>query len=59
MIQITKWIRPDDKVWHKGKLVPAFDWLTKEKVRLEKLTQKKCEIRTDKGHIALFRERLK
>ena len=59
MIQITKWIRPNDKVWCKDKLVPAFDWLTDLQVRLEKLTHKKCEIRTDNGLIALFRERLK
>jgi hypothetical protein len=59
MIQITKWINVNEGIWYRGNLIPAFDWLTKEKVRLEKLTQKKCEIRTDKGHIALFRERLK
>ena len=59
MIQITKWIDPDDKVWHKNKLVPAFDWLTNLQVRLEKLTQKRVTIRTDKGKVALFRERLK
>lgn len=59
MIQITKWINVNERIWYRGNLIPAFDWLTKEKVRLEKLTQKKCEIRTDKGQIALFRERLK
>ena len=59
MIQITKWINVNEMIWYKNKLIPAFDWLTKEKVRLEKITHKKCEIRTDKGHIALFRERLK
>ena len=59
MIQITKWINVDERIWYKGSLIPAFDWLTKEQVRLEKLTHKKCEIRTDNGLIALFRERLK
>ena len=59
MIQITKWINLHDKVWHKGKLVPAFDWLTDLQVRLEKLTHKRVTIRTDKGKVALFRERLK
>lgn len=51
MIQITKWINANEGIWYRGNLIPAFDWLTKEKVRLEKLTQKKCEIRTDKGQV--------
>tara|TARA_R100001510_G_C7569294_1_gene146323 strand:+ start:384 stop:563 length:180 start_codon:yes stop_codon:yes gene_type:complete len=59
MIQITSWIELNEKVWHKGKPVPAFVWLEKLKVKLEKLTHKKCEIRTDKGKVALFRERLR
>ena len=59
MIQITTWIEPNERVWHKNKLVPAFVWLEQLKVKLEKLTHKKCEIRTDKGKLALFRERLK
>ena len=59
MIQITSWIELNEKVWHKGKPVSAFVWLEILKNKLEKLTQKRCEIRTDKGKIALFRERLK
>ena len=59
MIQITKWIKANDMVWYKRKLISAIDWLSKEKNRLEKITHKKCEIRTDKGNVALFRERLK
>ena len=59
MIQITTWMEPSEKVWHKGNPVSAFLWLEKLKNKLEKLTHKKCEIRTDKGKVALFRERLR
>ena len=59
MIQITKWIDIKERVWCKKGLIPIFEWLSNEKDNLELLTHKKCEIRTDKGHISLFRERLK
>ena len=59
MIRITKWLRLDEEVWHRNKSMSAFEWLQLEKDRLSKLTQKKCVIKTDKGKLALFRERIK
>ena len=59
MIQITKWLDIDDEVWQDDKCMPALDWLKLEKKRLSMTTRKKCVIKTDKGKIALFRERIK
>ena len=59
MIQITKWLNIDEEVWHADKCMPTLDWLKLEKKRISTTTQKKCVIKTDKGKVALFRERIK
>ena len=59
MIQITKWLNIDEEVWHANKCMSIMEWLELEKKRLSTITQKKCVIKTDKGKLALFRERIK
>ena len=60
MIQITKWIAPDEETWYQGAYITNLEWLMIEKERLAKLTDKKVIIITDsKGIKAIFREKLK
>ena len=60
MIQITKWINPDEETWYKGTYITNFEWLMIEKERLSDLTSKKVIIKTNsKGDKAIYRERLK
>ena len=60
MIQITKWINPNEETWYKGAYVTNFEWLTIEKERLSDLTNKKVIIKTNsKGYKAIYREKLK
>ena len=60
MIQITKWLEPDDNTWYEGKYITVLEWLTAEKERLAKFTKKKVIIKTNsKGYKAIFRERIK
>jgi|TARA_R100000049_G_C1860597_1_gene24259 hypothetical protein len=60
MIQITKWIDPDEETWYKGTYITNFEWLMIEKERLSDLTSKKVIIKTNsKGNKAIYRERLK
>ena len=60
MIQITKWLDPEDETWFKGTYIATSEWLMIEKDRLEKLTNKRVVIRTDpEGAKAIFRERIK
>ena len=60
MIQITKWLDPEDETWFKGTYITTYEWLMIEKDRLEKVTNKRVVIRTDpEGAKAIFRERIK
>ena len=60
MIQITKWLVPDEQTWYQGAYITNLEWLTIEKEHLADLTGKKVIIKTDsKGRKAVFRERIK
>tara|TARA_R100000306_G_C4283284_1_gene96207 strand:- start:189 stop:371 length:183 start_codon:yes stop_codon:yes gene_type:complete len=60
MIQITKWLEPNDDTWYQGIYITVYEWLMIEKERLAKITKKKVIIKTDpRGYKAIFREKLK
>ena len=60
MIQITKWIDPNEETFYKGTYITNLEWLMIEKERFINLTSKKVIIKTDSnGNKAIFRERLK
>ena len=60
MIQITKWLNPDNETWFKGTYITNFEWLAIEKERLSKITNKRVTIQTNPdGEKAIFREKLK
>jgi len=60
MIQITKWIDPNDTTWYSGTYITNLEWLMIEKRRLEKIVLKKVIIKSNSnGYKAIFRERIK
>ena len=60
MIQITKWLSPNEETWYQETYITNFEWLMIEKERLADLTGKKVIIKTNsKGDKAIFRERIK
>ena len=60
MIQITKWLNPEDETWYKGTYITALEWLMIQKERIAKLTGKNTIIRTNsEGYKAIFRKRIK
>ena len=60
MIQITKWLVPDEDTWYQCTYITNLEWLMIEKQYLANLTGKKVIIKTDsKGRKAIFRERIK
>jgi|TARA_R100001530_G_C4233899_1_gene133410 hypothetical protein len=60
MIQITKWLSPNEETWYQETYITNFEWLMIEKERLADLTGKKVIIKTNsKGNKAIFRERIK
>ena len=60
MIQITKWIKPDEETWYEKTYITNLEWLMIEKKRIADFTGKKVIIKTNsEGNKAIFRERLK
>ena len=60
MIQITKWLNPNDETWYRGTYITTREWLMIEKEHIAKLSNKKTIIRTNaEGYKAIFRERIK
>tara|TARA_Y100000310_G_scaffold172328_1_gene172461 strand:- start:322 stop:504 length:183 start_codon:yes stop_codon:yes gene_type:complete len=60
MIQITKWIKPNEETFYRGTYITNYEWLTIEKERLADITNKKVIIKTNsQGYKAIFRERIK
>ena len=60
MIQITKWLDPDDETWYKGTYITVTEWLIIKKEHIANLTGKITTIRTNsEGAKAIFRKRIK
>jgi len=60
MIQITKWLDPEDETWYKGTYITVAEWLMIEKEYISNLTGKITTIRTNsEGYKAIFRKRIK
>ena len=60
MIQITKWLDPNDETWYRGTYITVLEWLMIEKEHISNLTGKDTTIRTNpEGHKAIFRKRIK
>ena len=60
MIQITKWLNPDDETWYRGAYISTLEWLMIEKEHISNLTGKTTTIRTNpEGYKAIFRKRIK
>ena len=60
MIQITKWIIPNEETWYEKTYITNLEWLMIEKKRIADFTGKKVIIKTNsEGNKAIFRERLK
>ena len=62
MIQITKWLDPNDITWCSSKrlFITTRQWLENERTRLTKLTGVRVVIETDTdGGQAIFRDKIK
>ena len=60
MIQITKWLNPNEETWFKGTYITNLEWLMIEKEHIANLTGKTTTIRTNsEGAKAVFRKRIK
>ena len=60
MVQITKWLNPEDETWYRGTYITVLEWLMIEKESISRLTGKTTTIRTnEEGAKAVFRKRIK
>ena len=60
MIQITKWLNPEEETWYRGTYITILEWLIIEKEKIARLTGQTTTIRTNsEGAKAVFRQRIK
>ena len=60
MIQITKWLNPEDETWYKGTYITVLEWLMIEKEHNARVSGKSTSIKTNsEGAKAVFRQRIK
>ena len=60
MIQITKWLNPEEETWYRGTYITILEWLMIEKEKIARLTGKITTIQTNsEGAKAVFRQRIK
>ena len=60
MIQITKWLNEDDRIYTNGKYISTRKWLEQEKVVVAEKSKKEAFIKEGPDNtLALFRERIK
>ena len=60
MIQITKWLNPDEETWYRGTYITVLEWLMIEKESISRLTGKITSIKSNpEGAKAVFRQRIK
>ena len=59
MIQVAKFMNPDEYIWSEGRKITILEWAKIQKKLMEKRTGKKTYIKTIGGKIAIYRERLK
>ena len=60
MIQITKWLNPDDETWYRGTYITILEWLIIEKEHIARVSGKSTSIKTNsEGAKAVFRQRIK
>ena len=54
MIQITKWLNPEDETWYRGTYITILEWLMIEKEHIASLTGKITTIRTNSEGAKLY-----
>ena len=60
MIQITKWLNPEEETWYRGTYITVLEWLMIEKEKIARITGKNTIIKTNpEGAKAVFRKRIK
>ena len=60
MIQITKWLNPEEETWYRGTYITVLEWLMIEKEHIARITGKSTSIKTNsEGAKAVFRQRIK
>ena len=59
MIQITKYMDPDETVWHEGRPMSVLEWIEIERTRITEKSGKETLVKTKRGKMAIFRERMR
>ena len=58
MIQITKWIDPDENIWYRDRYVSGREWVIVEASRIKKSTGLDTHIKNNnEGFLSIYRDK--
>tara|TARA_R100001594_G_C3959610_1_gene245019 strand:+ start:376 stop:537 length:162 start_codon:yes stop_codon:yes gene_type:complete len=50
---------PDETVWHEGRPMSVLEWIEIERTRITEKSGKETLVKTKRGKMAIFRERMR
>ena len=59
MIQVTRWLEPEELVYHKGRYIKIKEWIYIEAKRITEATSVKTSIKSNGDQLAIFRKKIK
>ena len=59
MIQVTRWLEPEELVYHKGRYVKTKEWIYLEAKRIEESIGVKTYVQDLGGQLSIFRDKIR
>ena len=59
MIQVTRWLEPEELVYHEKRFIKIKDWLYIEAKRITEATNVKTFVKSSGSQLAIFRNKIR
>ena len=59
MIQVTRWLEPEELVYHKRRYITIHKWMYIEADRIKKSVGVKTYVQSLGGQLSIFRDKIK
>ena len=59
MIQVTRWLDPEELVYHEKRFIKTKEWIYIEAKRIKKATGVKTSVESNGDQLAIFRNKIK
>ena len=59
MIQVTRWLEPEELVYHRGRYITIQKWIYIEADRIKKSVGVKTYVQSLGGQLSIFRDKIR